>query len=68
MRKDPEIDRQHPSLSKGHFINLKVQYVVNDAIQNLYFFRYFYLVIAPFNLNLNGNFCDEMIRYGSDII
>jgi len=40
----------------------------NDAIKNLYLFKYFYLMIAPFNLNLNGNFIDEMMRYGSDII
>lgn len=51
-----------------NFINLKVQYLKNDAIENLYFFKYFYLMIIPFNLNLDGNFCDEMFRYGSDIL
>jgi hypothetical protein len=25
-------------------------------------------MIVPFNLNLDGNFCDEMFRYGQDIL
>lgn len=39
----------------------------NEAIENLYFFKYFYLMIIPFNLNLDGNFCDEIFRYLQDI-
>ena len=40
----------------------------NDTVQNLYFFKYFYFMITPINLNLDGNFCDEIFKYGSDII
>ena len=25
-------------------------------------------MITPINLNLDGNFCDEFFKYGSDII
>ena len=39
----------------------------NEAIENLYLFKYFHLIITPFRLNLDGNFCDEMFKYGSDI-
>ena len=25
-------------------------------------------MLVPFNMNLDGNFCDEMFRYGQDIL
>lgn len=68
IKRDPDIDSQDSALTAEHFLHLKVQYMKNEAIENLYFFRYFYLMLIPFNLNLDGNFCDEMFRYGSDII
>jgi hypothetical protein len=49
-------------------MHIKLHYIKNDAIENLHFFKYFSLMIIPFCLNLDGNFCDEMFRYGSDIL
>ena len=68
IKRDPDIDSQDSALVNEYFLHLKVQYMKNEAIENLYFFRYFILWVIPFNLNLDGNFCDEMFRYGSDII
>jgi len=34
----------------------------------LFVFKKFYFGLAPFCLNLDGNFCDEVFKYGSDII
>ena len=41
--------------------------MVNDNIDNLYYFKLFYLELEPFNLNLDGNFCDEFYKYTIDI-
>jgi hypothetical protein len=43
-----------------HFIN-------NGAIENLYYYKYFIFEIVPFDLNLDGNFCDESYKYFLDI-
>ena len=36
-------------------------------MQNLYLFKYFILMVTPFSLTLDGNFCDEMFKYHTDI-
>lgn len=32
------------------------------------FFKNFFLMVIPVKLNLDGIFCDELFRYGSDIL
>ena len=49
------------------FIELKMHFVNNEAIENLYYYKYFFLELAPFDLNLDGNFCDEIYKYILDI-
>ncbi|CDW86490.1 UNKNOWN [Stylonychia lemnae] len=48
-------------------IVLKVHIIDNQAIENLYYYKYFYLELAPFDLNVDGNFCDEFYKYTLDI-
>lgn len=67
LKRDSELASQD-SIIKNDFVVIQVQYIRNDAIQNLHFFKYFSLMIIPFSLNLDGNFCDEMFRYGQDIL
>ena len=45
-----------------------MHYVNNEAIENLYYYKYFFLELAPFELNLDGNFCDEFYKYVLDIL
>ena len=45
-----------------------MQYVINEAIENLHYYKYFILDLAPFDLNLDGNFCDEFYKYVIDIL
>lgn len=45
-----------------------MHYVNNEAIENLYYYKYFFLELAPFDLNLDGNFCDEIYKYVLDIL
>lgn len=49
------------------FLSLKVHYLHNEAIENLYYYKYFIIALVPFDLNLDGNFCDEMYKYVLDI-
>ena len=67
LKRDSELAGQD-SVINNDFVVIQVQYITNDAIQNLHFFKYFSLMIIPFSLNLDGNFCDEVFRYGQDII
>ncbi len=46
---------------------MKMHYVINDTIENLYYYKYFVLELTPFNLNLDGNFCDEFYKYSLDV-
>jgi len=67
LKRDSELAGQD-SVINNDFVVIQVQYITNDAIQNLHFFKYFSLRITPFSLNLDGNFCDEVFRYGQDIL
>ena len=49
------------------YLELKIHSVNNEAIENLYYYKYFFLELAPFDLNLDGNFCDEIYKYALDI-
>ena len=42
--------------------------VINKNIDNLVHFRSLIIALVPFDLNLDGNFCDEFYRYIFDII
>jgi hypothetical protein len=45
-----------------------VQRIKNaSTIDNLLIYKYFYLNLSPFDLNLDGNFCDELYKYAADI-
>lgn len=40
----------------------------NQAIENLLYFKYFVFDLTPFELNIDGNFCDESYKYAVDVI
>lgn len=50
------------------FLTLKLVYVNNEAIENFHHFKLFFLELAPFDLNLDGNFCDEIYKYILDVM
>jgi hypothetical protein len=50
------------------FITLKLDYVINEAIENFHHIKIFFLELAPFDLNLDGNFCDEIYKYVFDVM
>ena len=50
------------------FITLKLDYVINEAIENFHHIKIFFLELAPFDLNLDGNFCDEIYKYIFDVM
>ena len=45
-----------------------MHYINNETIENLYYYKYFTLEIVPFDLSLDGNFCDETYKYVLDIL
>ena len=55
-------------LGHGDFFQLKFHFVKNQAIENLLYYKYFILNVVPFELNLDGNFCDETYKYVLDVI
>jgi hypothetical protein len=76
MRKDHEVKTAQVAISGPEggdmdplrqFLAVKLQFQQNDVVQNLFLFRYFYLVMSPVSLSLDGNFVDEVFRYASDI-
>lgn len=54
-------------INMSKFLSLKFHYIKNEAIENLYHFKYFIVELVPFDLNLDGNFCDEIYKYIMDI-
>jgi hypothetical protein len=50
------------------FLTFKLNYVKNDAIENFHHLKLFFLELAPFDLNLDGNFCDEIYKYILDVM
>ena len=59
--------REQKERSSGDFIKLKYYFVKNEAIENLMHFKYFIFSIVPFELNLDGSFCDETYKYILDV-
>ena len=54
-------------LGHGDFLLVKFHFVKNQAIENLLYYKYFIVSIVPFELNLDGNFCDETYKYILDV-
>jgi hypothetical protein len=54
-------------LGHGDFLQVKFHFVKNQAIENLLYYKYFILSVVPFELNLDGNFCDETYKYILDV-
>ena len=48
-------------------MSLKFLYIKNEAIENLLYYKYFIFDIVPFELSLDGNFCDESYKYAIDV-
>ncbi len=51
-----------------NFVSFKVQLVNNEQIDNFYHFKVFLLDLVPFDLTLDGNFCDEFYKYIMDTL
>jgi len=49
------------------FVSLKYRIMKNEAIENLLHFKYFIFDLVPFELSLDGNFCDESHKYAVDV-
>jgi len=48
-------------------LSFKFLYVKNEAIENLLYYKYLFFDIVPFELNLDGHFCDETYKYVVDV-
>ena len=51
-----------------NFLHLKFLFIKNQAIENLLYFKHFSFKIEPFELNIDGNFCDETYKYTIDVL
>lgn len=40
----------------------------NLSIENLIVFKYIIVAIVPFNIMIDGTFCDEIFLYGKDVV
>jgi hypothetical protein len=68
VRRDDAIILKRQQPGKELFLLLKMQYVHNEAIENLLYYKLFMVEFAPFDLILDGNFCDEFYKYILDIL
>ena len=48
-------------------LNIKLHYVKNEAIENMFHYKSIVIELLPFDLRLDGNFCDEFYKYFMDI-
>lgn len=60
--------RQERDKNKGDFFCLKFNLEKNLTIENLIVFKYIIVAIVPFNIMIDGTFCDEMFLYGKDVM
>ena len=67
--------RQHDAIilkrelgSQVPFLTFKISFVKNESLENLLYFKVFYLALTPFDLILDGNFCDELYKYLWDLL
>lgn len=51
----------------GNFLTLQYFFIKNQAIENLHYYKYFIFDVVPFELNIDGNFCDETYKYAVDV-
>jgi len=49
-------------------VTFKYLFHKNEAIENLLHYKYFMFDLVPFELNLDGNFCDEAYKYIVDVV
>lgn len=75
MRKSDEIIIKKVQLKSNHDNTFRQQKFLHftftkqkSSIDNILLFKNFFLFITPISLNLDGNFCDEMFRYFSEIL
>ena len=61
------LKREQTLLGHGEFISVKFHFKKNQAIENLLHYKYIILSFVPFELNLDGNFCDETYKYIMDV-
>lgn len=64
---DAIILKKQKNEKQKKFISFNMQYVNNEDIENFYHFKVFFLDLAPFDLNLDGSFCDEFYKYVLDV-
>lgn len=74
---DNQVSRQYDSIifkrqerdkNHGDFFCVKFNLEKNSTIENLIVFKYIIIAIVPFNILIDGTFCDEMYMYGKDVI
>lgn len=69
LRQNDAIIMKRDQFSKAqNFLTLKFQLMKNQAIENLICYKYFVLDLVPFDLTLDGNFCDESYKYALDVM
>jgi hypothetical protein len=49
-------------------MSIKFLCIKNQAIENLIYLKYLIIDVVPFELNIDGNFCDESYKYAVDIL
>jgi hypothetical protein len=47
---------------------LKFNKEKNLSIENLIVFKYIIVAIVPFNIMIDGTFCDEIFLYSKDVV
>lgn len=60
--------RQERDRNRGDFFCVKFNLEKNLTIENLIVFKYIIIAIVPFNIMIDGTFCDEMYLYTKDVI
>ena len=50
------------------FLKVKYYLLKNEAIENLKHYKYILFNLVPFELNLDGNFCDETYKYALEVL
>ena len=76
MQIDNQLSRSHDAIilkregysKQTEFVSLQYLFVKNQAIENLLYFKYLLFELTPFELNIDGNFCDESYKYALDVI
>lgn len=54
--------------NQDSFLKVKYYLLKNEAIENLKHYKYILFNLVPFELNLDGNFCDETYKYALEVL